>query len=188
MTYEVTADERNQISQGLYAYCRGLDRFDRELALSPFAAEARLVYSGIFEGTATQFMDWIWPIHARMLVHVHRVANIFIERNPAGDLVSESYVQVLLRTANSVDGAITDSIGNGRYIDRWVEQDGRLVIVERDECRTRRARIRTSRTTSRPCAPSRTAPRSRGLGTSRMPPTGCSGHDHGSISRHRRGA
>ena len=135
MTYEVTADERNQISQGLYAYCRGLDRFDRELALSPFAAEARLVYSGIFEGTATQFMDWIWPIHARMLVHVHRVANIFIERNPAGDLVSESYVQVLLRTANSVDGAITDSIGNGRYIDRWVEQDGRLVIVERNYVR-----------------------------------------------------
>jgi SnoaL-like domain len=131
MTYDVTAEERNQVSQGLYAYCRGLDRFDRALALSPFAADAHLVYSGLFDGTASGFMDWIWPIHARMLVHVHRVANIFIERNPSGELVSESYVQVLLRTAAD-DGAITDTIGNGRYVDRWAEQDGRLVIVERN--------------------------------------------------------
>jgi hypothetical protein len=135
MTCEVTAEERNQISQGVYAYCRGLDRFDRELALSPFADEARLVYSRLFDGTAAQFMDWIWPIHARMVLHVHRVANIFIERNAKGDLVSESYVQVLLRTADSVDGSMTDTIGNGRYVDRWVERDGRLVIVERDYVR-----------------------------------------------------
>src|SRR4051812_44573022 len=118
MAYEVTADERNQISQGIYAYCRGLDRFDRGVALSPFADEARLVYSGLFEGTATEFMDWIWPIHARMVLHVHRVANVFIKGNANGDLVSESYVQVLLRTADSVDGSLTDTIGNGRYIDR----------------------------------------------------------------------
>ncbi|WP_167042227.1 nuclear transport factor 2 family protein [Salinibacterium sp. ZJ454] len=134
MSYNVTAEERNQISQGLYAYCRGLDRFDRELALSPFAADAHLVYSGIFEGTAPEFMNWIWPIHARMFVHVHRVVNIFIERNPDGDLVSESYVQVLLRTT-SAGGSMTDNIGNGRYVDRWAEQDGRLVIVERDYVR-----------------------------------------------------
>lgn len=134
MVYDVTAEERNQISQGLYAYCRGLDRFDRELALSPFATDAQLVYSGIFEGTASEFMDWIWPIHARMLVHVHRVVNVFIERSPGGGLVSESYVQVLLRTVSD-DGSITDNIGNGRYIDRWVEQEGRLVIVDRDYVR-----------------------------------------------------
>jgi hypothetical protein len=134
MPYDVTAEERSQISQGLYAYCRGIDRFDRELALSPFATDAHLVYSGIFEGTASEFMDWIWPIHARMLVHVHRVVNVFIERNAAGDLVSESYVQVLLRTVAD-DGSVTDNIGNGRYVDRWVEQDGRLVIVERDYVR-----------------------------------------------------
>ncbi|MER7684946.1 nuclear transport factor 2 family protein [Streptomyces sp. NPDC097610] len=131
----MTPDERNQVSQGLYAYCRGLDRFDRELALSPFAAEARLVYNGLFKGAAPQFMDWIWPIHARMLLHVHRVANIFIERDPHGDLVSESYVQVLLRSADPVDGSVTDTIGDGRYIDRWVLQNGRPLIVERDYVR-----------------------------------------------------
>lgn len=134
MSTSVTAEERNQISQGLYAYCRGLDRFDRELALSPFADDAHLIYSAIFEGTAAEFMDWIWPIHTKMQVHVHRVGNIFIERNPGGQLVSESYVQVLLRTVDA-DGAITDNIGNGRYVDRWEERNGRLVIVERDYVR-----------------------------------------------------
>src|SRR3954466_10073274 len=97
MVYDVTAEERNQISQGHYAYCRGLDRFDRELALSPFAPDAKLNYSGIYQGSAPGFMDWIWPIHARMELHVHRVANIFIDRNSNGELVSEAYVQVLLR-------------------------------------------------------------------------------------------
>jgi len=135
MAYDVTADERNRISQGLYAYCRGLDRFDRELALSPFAAEAQLRYSGLFDGTAPQLMDWLWPIHARMLLHVHRVANISIERGAEGSLVSESYVQVLLRTVDPVDGTTTNTIGNGRYIDRWVGQNGVLVIVERDYIR-----------------------------------------------------
>jgi hypothetical protein len=134
MTYDVTAEERNQISQGLYSYCRGLDRFDRDLALSPFAAESHLVYSGIFDGTASEFMDWIWPIHGRMLAHVHRVVNVFIERTPHGDLVSEAYVQVLLRTT-AEDGAITDNIGNGRYVDRWIQRDGHLVIAERDYVR-----------------------------------------------------
>jgi SnoaL-like domain len=135
VTADVTAEERNQISQGVFAYCRGLDRFDRELALSPFAADARLVYSGLFEGTATEFVDWIWPIHARMVLHVHRVANIFIDRDSHGSLVSESYVQVLLRTPASVDGPMTDNIGDGRYVDRWVEKQGTLIIVERDYIR-----------------------------------------------------
>lgn len=130
----VSAEERNQISQGLYSYCRGLDRFDRPLALSPFLEDAHLIYSGIFDGTAAEFMDWIWPIHARMSVHVHRVANIFIERAPGGSLVSEAYVQVLLRTTAD-DGSITDNIGNGRYIDRWVEHEGALLIAERDYVR-----------------------------------------------------
>lgn len=131
--HSVTAEDRNQISQGLYAYCRGLDRFDLELALSPFAPGAKLDYSGIYQGSAQGFMDWIWPIHARMHLHVHRVGNIFIDRNSDGELVSEAYVQVLLRVQSGDE--IVDSTGNGRYIDRWVNDDGQLRIIERDYIR-----------------------------------------------------
>jgi hypothetical protein len=130
MTLNTTAEDRHRVSQGLFSYCRGLDRFDRALALSPFDPAAHLVYTELFEGTPAQFMDWIWPIHERMPVHVHRVTNIFLERRPDGVLVSESYVHVILRTV-SEDGSLVDNVGNGRYIDRWEEADGELRIVER---------------------------------------------------------
>ncbi|WP_167042229.1 nuclear transport factor 2 family protein [Salinibacterium sp. ZJ454] len=129
-TYLVTAEERNQIEQGLAAYCRGLDRFDREIALSAFAPSAVLNYSGIYVGSALGFMDWVWPFHEKLELNVHRVANVFIDRTPSGDLVSESYVTSLLRRR---DGEIyVDRVGYGRYIDRWARTGDRLVIVERD--------------------------------------------------------
>ncbi|WP_167045587.1 nuclear transport factor 2 family protein [Salinibacterium sp. ZJ454] len=131
MVYDVTADERNEICQSVYGYCRGLDRFDRELALSAFTADAVLNYSGIYVGDAPGFMDWVWPFHEKLELNVHRVANVYIERNASGDLVSESYVVSLLR--RSEGDVFIDRAGYGRYIDRWTESDdGRLVIIERD--------------------------------------------------------
>jgi hypothetical protein len=128
--YTVSAEERNHISQGLYAYCRGLDRFDKPLALSPFVAGARFHYSELFVGDAEGFIDWVWKLHEPLSLHVHRIANIYIERTQAGELVSESYVQVLLRA--EADGQITDTIGRGRYVDRWVSTEGQFLIAERD--------------------------------------------------------
>jgi hypothetical protein len=126
----VTAAERNLIEQGVLAYCRGLDRFDRGLALSPFAPDAVLAYSEIYAGDAPGFMDWAWSLHATLVGHVHRVANVFIERNPSGDLVSESYVATTLRRLDGDEHL--DRVAYGRYIDRWVRRGGRLVIAERD--------------------------------------------------------
>lgn len=128
--YLVTAEERNRIEQALTAYCRGLDRFDREIALSAFAPGALLNYSGIFVGDAPGFMDWVWPFHEKLEVNVHRVANVFIDRNPSGDLVSESYVTSLLRRR---DGEVfIDRVGYGRYLDRWTATDDGLAIAERE--------------------------------------------------------
>jgi hypothetical protein len=128
--YVVTAEERNEIEQAVAAYCRGLDRFDREIALSAFAPEAVLRYSGIYVGDAPGFMDWVWPFHERFELNVHRVANVFIDRNPSGDLVSESYVTSMLRRRDG-EGYV-DRVGYGRYVDRWARTGQRLAIVERD--------------------------------------------------------
>lgn len=126
----VTAEERSQIEQAQAAYCRGLDRFDREIALSAFAPDAVLNYSGIYVGDAAGFMDWVWPFHERLELNIHRVANVFIERNPSGDLVSESYVTSLLRRRDG--DAVIDRVGFGRYIDRWTETTDGLAIIERE--------------------------------------------------------
>jgi hypothetical protein len=160
VAYDVSAEDRNQISQALYAYCRGLDRFDRDLALSPFAADARLLYSGLFDGTASQFMDWIWPIHARMALHVHRVANIFISRESSGDLVSEAYVTTLLRREDGAE--YVDRVGYGRYIDRWSATDGhRMTIVRRDYVNDVVSELRNSAVTAQAVPPVDDVPRLR---------------------------
>lgn len=148
----VSAEERNQIEQAHAAYCRGLDRFDREVALSAFAPDAILNYSGIYVGDAPGFMDWVWPFHEKLELNVHRVANVFIERNPSGDLVSESYVTSLLRRR---DGEVfVDRVGYGRYIDRWAEtDDGRLAIIEREYVNDLVTEMRNPAETARAVAP-----------------------------------
>jgi hypothetical protein len=126
----VSAEERNQIEQAVAAYCRGLDRFDRDIALSPFTPDAVLNYSGVYVGDAPGFMDWVWPFHERLELNIHRVANVFIDRNPSGDLVSESYVTSMLRRRQ--DDGFVDRVGYGRYVDRWAQADHGLAIAERD--------------------------------------------------------
>ncbi len=149
-THVVTAEERGQVEQALAAYCRGLDRFDREVALSAFGPEAILNYSGVFTGDAPGFMDWVWPFHEKLEFNIHRVANVFIDRNPSGHLVSETYVTSHLRRREGE--VFVDRVGYGRYIDRWAEDHGgRLRIVERNyindcltELRTPAASLNTS--------------------------------------------
>lgn len=150
--YLVTAEERSQIEQALTAYCRGLDRFDREIALSAFSPEAVLNYSGIYVGDAPGFLDWVWPFHEKLELNVHRVANVFIDRNPSGDLVSESYVTSLLRRRDG--GVYVDRVGYGRYIDRWVATDGhRLTIVEREYINDLVTELKNPAVTARVVAP-----------------------------------
>ena len=130
-TYDVTVEERNQVEQALAAYCRGLDRFDREIALSAFSPNAALNYSGIYVWDAPGFMVWVWPFHEKLELNVHRIANVFIDRNRSGDLVSECYVTSTLRRREGEE--YVDRVGYSRYVDRWEATDGhRLTIVERD--------------------------------------------------------
>lgn len=126
----VTAAERAAIEQAQAAYCRGLDRFDRANALSAFAPDAVLNYGGIYVGDAPGFMDWVWPFHTGLVLNMHRVANIFIVRNAAGELVSETYVASTLRRREGDD--FIDRVGYGRYVDRWTQTATGLAIIERE--------------------------------------------------------
>jgi hypothetical protein len=152
----VSAEERNQIEQAVAAYCRGLDRFDREVALSAFAPGAVLNYSGIYVGDAPGFMDWVWPFHEKLELNIHRVANVFIERNPSGHLVSESYVTSLLRRRD--EEGFVDRVGYGRYIDRWGETDHGLAIAERDYVNDLVTELKNPATTGKVTGPAEGVP------------------------------
>jgi hypothetical protein len=119
----VTVDEllaKQAIAEGLYRYCRGLDRMDREIYGTVFEGGARLEYGDYFSGTAEQFCDWVWDQHLATQGHSHQITNIIADVDTGdGKAASESYVTVCLRTRPDSSGAVVDIVERGRYLDVW---------------------------------------------------------------------
>ena len=115
---------KQAIAEGLYRYCRSLDRMDRELYGTVFEAGARLDYGDYFSGTAEQFCDWVWDQHLATQAHSHQITNIISEVDSGkGAASSEAYVTVCLRTKPDTAGAVVDIVERGRYLDRWRRHD-----------------------------------------------------------------
>jgi len=122
--------DKQEITEALYRYCRGIDRMDADLTRSTWHADGTADYgSTIFEGTGAGFVEWVWGVHAAMARHSHQITNILIEVD--GDhAVSEAYVTVALRTK---PGSATpvEIEARGRYLDRWSRRAGRWAIDHR---------------------------------------------------------
>lgn len=112
----------------LHRYCRGLDRMDKQLALSVFHPDSVVDYDHMFTGTGPGFIDWVWIRHSGMARHSHNITNLYVEPG-AERSASEAYVIVMLR----VEGpdSVTVIQGVGRYLDQWVRHEGRWVIKRR---------------------------------------------------------
>lgn len=123
------ADDTLEIHETLYRYCRSMDRMDAPLALDCFWPDANLEYSSLFNGSAAGFVEWLWPVHASMVCHTHRVTNILVDFKGADDAASEAMVHVTLRMNDK--GELVDLVGHGRYLDRWQRRDGRWRISGR---------------------------------------------------------
>lgn len=113
--------DKQAISELIYRYCRALDRFDRELALSCWHPDGTVDYGALFAGPGSGFVDWVFKLHEGMERTHHNITNILIELD--GDAaVSEAYWLVWLRIART-DGLI-DASGGGRYVDRFEKING----------------------------------------------------------------
>ena len=115
---------KQSIAEGLYRYCRSLDRMDRDLYATVFEPGADLDYRELFSGNAEEFRDWVWVAHEAMQVHSHQITNILADVDVIrGRAVSEAYVTVCLRTKPDGDGRVLDIVGRGRYLDHWRRAD-----------------------------------------------------------------
>ena len=113
----------------LVRYCRGIDRMDAPLTRSCWHTDGTADYGRLFKGTADGFIEWLWPVHAAMIGHVHSLSNVTVEID--GDAAAtESYVHVVLRVP-APDGGQVDIVGRGRYLDAFERRDGVWAIVHR---------------------------------------------------------
>ena len=119
---------KQEITEVLYGYCRGLDRMDRALAARTWHDDGTADYLGMFTGTGEGFLEWVWAQHEALYRHSHQITNILIEVD--GDrAASEAYVTVALRAKDGDQR--TDIISRGRYLDRWSRRGGRWAIEHR---------------------------------------------------------
>jgi hypothetical protein len=113
---------KQEITEAIYRYCRGLDRMDRRLALSFWLPGGTADYEPWYRGTGEGFVDWVFEAHAGVVNHAHQIHNVMIEL--AGErAASESYFTATLRLEPKA-GRLVDRIVRGRYLDRWARRGG----------------------------------------------------------------
>ena len=119
--------DRQQIHDCILRYCSGIDRFDREMVLSVYHADA-IDDHGAFVGSAAQFVDWAIAYHRKYQhTHKHYVMNHRCELD--GDSAhAETY---WLFSGHNTLGPPA-SLHGGRYLDRFEKRDGVWAIAYRE--------------------------------------------------------
>jgi len=118
--------DRADILDCVHRYCRGMDRWDRELARSAYhddAVDDHLAYCGPVDG----FLDWAFDHHAGQVRHQHYVTNHHVEIE--GDVAHAETYYLFLATVT--DEAEPLTVTGGRYVDRFERRDGRWAIADR---------------------------------------------------------
>jgi len=116
------------IEDMLHRYCRGVDRMDRQLALSVFHPESAVEIDAAFTGSGPGFIDWVWERHRGAARHLHNITNVCVSGTDVA-AASEAYVMALLRIESQ--GGLMVLQSHGRYLDEWVRFEERWVIKRR---------------------------------------------------------
>ena len=123
--------DRQDIHDCLLRFCRGMDRFDRDVYLSAFWDDAAMA-AGPYVGDVPGCWDWAKPMHeaGQVLTH-HVLLNHHVEID--GETAhSECYYQFVARNHPWEEGgAETVMLAGGRYIDRLERRDGAWKIALR---------------------------------------------------------
>lgn len=104
-------------------YMRGQDRLDHALQLATFWPDATTDY-GIFAGSGPAFVDFAQGLLADHRANHHLIGQHLIEFDPADPARAwgEVYYTAFHRVIE--DGAATDMVIAGRYVDRYERRTG----------------------------------------------------------------
>lgn len=117
--------DRQQIHDCLMRYCRGVDRFDRELLLSVYHPDA-IDDHGVFVGDREAFADWAFDYH-----RTHQIATHHMVFNHTLDLQGDTAHSEVHWLFFGENRAKPDTLAFGRYVDRFERRDGRWAIAAR---------------------------------------------------------
>jgi hypothetical protein len=119
---------RAAITDIIYRYCRGIDRMDKHITKSCFTKDAILRCSGVYEGDVDGFIEWLWPVHEKMVGHSHDITNINMSLTSPTTAVSEAQMTVVLRI--EMEGQTYDMLAHGRYLDRLEKTTNGIWLIK----------------------------------------------------------
>lgn len=118
--------DRQSIHDRLVAYCRGVDRLDRDLLLSAYHADA-VDDHGLFVGTPEEFADWAFAYHSK-----NQTATQHIITNHSCDLDGDAaHTETYWMSAAMNVSGTPLTLRGGRYVDRFERRHGRWAIALR---------------------------------------------------------
>jgi hypothetical protein len=120
---------KQDITELIYLYMRGLDRRDSKLLHSLFFDDAYCEY-GFINGSARQFIDYAVEALSTHQANQHLVGNILIDIE--GD---EAFGEVYFSAYHKVktEAGFEDIIIAGRYLDRYEKRQGQWKFAYRSE-------------------------------------------------------
>ena len=122
-----TLVDKQEIHELLMRYCRAIDRCDEPLLRSVYHPDAT-DHHGVFNGTASDFCDWVMATLSTMKLTTHSISNVLIEMD--GDVAyGEAYFVAYHRIER--EGKDYDHVAGGRYIDRFERRNAIWRIAER---------------------------------------------------------
>ena len=120
---------KQEITELLYRYCRGIDRLDWDLVRSCYHDDAYDDHS-IFRGSPDEFVAFFREFLTPMTGTTHTIANILITVD--GDVAgSESHILAWHGLPAEGDGPAKDLTASGRYVDRLERRNGEWKIAHR---------------------------------------------------------
>ena len=125
--------DQQEIRDQLCRYCRSRDRRDDDLGRFVFTEDCTMDYGPNFQGTGWEFVTWAHQAHdANYEQTTHQITNVLIEVNDDGTkAVSETYLHTLQLTPPDAKGRQFELHIAGRYLDKWVREDGTWKIKAR---------------------------------------------------------
>jgi SnoaL-like protein len=126
----------SDIGKLIHTYPRGLDRLDRDILLSIGRTTATVEFTGMFNGTWPEFVDWLMKAHTTMLYNRHTIGNVLIEVR--GDIAVSETTATANLIVSRPDGDVEERITHSRYLDSWGHEDGRWWLTRRHTLRDRR--------------------------------------------------
>jgi hypothetical protein len=116
--------DRQDITDCLLRYTRGVDRCDAELIESAYSPDA-VDFHGVVDGSVSDFLAYFLPQQSQRVVCQHYLTNIAIDLD-GDEAHCESYYLVLRRLEDSYETLLS----GGRYADRLVRsEDGWRIVV-----------------------------------------------------------